>query len=59
MTYDPNDPNDPLRHNFLKRKKYSDFALPIEVKVANGLGVDPPSAVQRVALRARRRLGLS
>lgn len=53
--YDPNDPNDPLRHNFLKRKKYSSFAMPIEVKVANGLGVEPPSAVQRVALRARRR----
>lgn len=59
MTYDPDDPNDPLRHTYLKRKKYSNIAMPIEVKIANGLGVEPPSAVQRVALRARRRLGRS
>lgn len=53
--YDPNDPNDPLRHKFLLRKEYSDFKIPWDVKVANGLGVKPLSGVQRVAARMRSR----
>lgn len=58
MNYDPNDLDHPLRHRYLDRAKRSNYAMPIEVKIANGLGVKPPSAVQRVAFRARRRVGL-
>jgi hypothetical protein len=57
--YDPNNPDDPLRHRYLDRAKRSSYAMPIEVKIANGLGVPPPTPVQRVAARARNRLGLS
>lgn len=37
--YDPNDPNDPLRHKYLERAKRSTFAVPLTEKVAAGLGV--------------------
>lgn len=37
--YDPNDPNDPLRHKYLERAKRSTFAIPLRRKVAAGLGV--------------------
>ena len=41
MTYNPNDPNDPLRHNYLARvDRSNEPCLPIEVKIANGLGND-------------------
>lgn len=51
--YDPNDPNDPLRHKFLERKVYSDFKIPWDVKVANAFNARPMSPVQRVAARMR------
>lgn len=54
-SYSVDDLDHPLRHRYLDRAKYSSFAMPIEVKIANGLGVSPPSQVQRIALRARRR----
>jgi hypothetical protein len=39
MTYNPNDPNDPLRHNYLARvDRSNDRRMPIEEKIANGLG---------------------
>lgn len=42
MTYDPTDPNDPLRHRFLDRRDFDgEWKMPIEAKIANGLGVSP------------------
>jgi len=42
MSYDPNDPNDPLRHKFLERKSHDgEYVMPLNEKIANGLGVDP------------------
>lgn len=55
MTYNPDDPNDPLRHNFLLRKQYSDFKIPWDVKVANAFGVERLTPVQRIAARVRNR----
>lgn len=55
--YSPDDLTHPLRHRYLDRAERSSFAMPIEVKIANGLGVPPPTAVQRIAARARHRLG--
>lgn len=41
MTYDPNDPNDPLRHKFLLRKSHEgEYVMPINEKIANGLGIE-------------------
>ncbi len=43
MTYNPNDPKDPLRHNYLARvDRSNERCLPIEVKIANGLGRPRP-----------------
>lgn len=56
-SYSVEDLDHPLRHRYMDRAKRSSFAMPIEVKIANGLGVPPPSAVQRIATRARRRVG--
>ena len=48
VSYDPNDPDDPLRHQYLKRAKRSDFAVPIAEKVAAGLGVAVPKGFGEV-----------
>ena len=40
MTYDPTDPDDPLRHKFLERRSFDgEYKMPVEQKIANGLGV--------------------
>lgn len=61
VSYDPNDPDDPLRHQYLKRAKRSDFAVPLAEKVAAGLGVPVPDNfgevhVERVPRTLRERV---
>ena len=46
MTYNPNDPNDPLRHKFLERKTYDGYVMPIDEKIANALGTTPDQLEQ-------------
>lgn len=48
VQYDPSDPNDPLRHNYLARKPESATTIPIEQKIANGLGVTEVTRVELV-----------
>ena len=46
MTYNPNDPKDPLRHNYLARvDRSNERCVPIEEKIANGLGRPKPEPV--------------
>lgn len=48
MSYDPNNPNDPLRHKFLERKSHEgEYVMPIDRKIANGLGIDQ-SAFEKI-----------
>lgn len=47
MTYDPSNPDDPLRHKFLDRRNFDgEFKVPVEDKIAAGLGVDPAKFVE-------------
>ena len=50
MTYNPNDPNDPLRHKFLERKTYDGYVMPIGEKIANALGTTPEQLEQGLSV---------
>ena len=65
MNYDPTDPEDPLRHRFLDRRRDGGYVMPISEKIANGLGVPEERFreiagdgvhVERVPRNLRRRL---
>ena len=49
--YDANNLDDPLRHRYLERAVRSSIAVPLRVKVAAGLGIEPPTEVQMISLR--------